>query len=212
MQNFCNLDKKGTVIISAGRAGSHLMADMMTIYLQKHSACNNLGEVFFNGTDIHTTKQLRAQLQTMEVTDSYKIFQVQHFATQIQILRFANEMFDNYHVVSLSRKNLMAQFFGLQILHNFYDITPVHTIKGVPDNFSALHNKKITVSKDSVYQFLAHLEIVKNCKSDLHISYEDFVATHDTSVSKYTKNHYPVTPQTLFENYQEVEDWLLGND
>lgn len=212
MQDFFDLNKKGTVIISAGRAGSHLMADMLTIYLQKHTVCKNLGEIFWDGINIASTKQLRKQMELLRLDNSYKIFQVQHFATQIQISRFANDIFDDYHVVHLSRHNLMAQFFGLQILHNFYDIAPVHTIKGVPDNFAALQNKKISVSKDSVYQFLAHIEIVKNCKFNNHITYEDFVGTYDTSISKYTKNQYPVTPQTLFENYQEVENWLYGHD
>lgn len=212
MNQYYNLTKKGTIILSAGRAGSHLMADLLNKNLTNITLVKNLGEIFFQTGAPLCTNDFLKKINSLSTQSNYVILQVQDFMSQIQILRFSPDWMQQYHVVHLTRNDLVGQFFGLQILRNFYDVVPVHTIKGIKDSFDPLKDKKITISKDTVYQFLAHIELLKLFKSDVEITYEKFITTADTLSSKYQKNQYPIGPEELFENYNEVVDWLYGRD
>lgn len=215
MQQYYDLKKKGTVVLSAGRAGSHLLADMLYTNLKPVTPVDSLGEVFFKNVTTPVTLSVGEMLHKIKTLDSvskYVILQVQDFVSQVQILKFASDWLQNYHVIYLTRDNIMAQFFGLQILQNFHNVVPVHTIKGIDDSFNPLKNKKITVARDTVYQFFAHTEILKLFKYDVATTYENIIQESTISQSRYQKNQYPVGPQELFENYDQVVEWLYGQD
>jgi hypothetical protein len=212
MNQYYDLTKKGTVILSAGRAGSHLMGDTISTHIKNITPVTNFGEIFFPGGVPLCTSDFLKKVDSLSSQSNYAVLQVQDFTNQLQILRFNTSWLEQYHVVCLTRSNLIKHFFGLQILRNFHSILPTHTINGIPGSFDALKGKKITVSKDTVYQFFAHNEILKLFNSDVEVSYENFIKTPDIMLSKYQKNQYPIGPEDLFENYNELVDWLYGRD
>lgn len=212
MESLYNLDKKGTVILSVGRAGSHLMGDMLHKHLSNLNIKSaNLIEYFFINRS-NTTSYYNKLVSNLSGTTDYNIIQIQDFTNQIRLLRFDSSWLADYHVVRLTRNDLMAQFFGLQVLRNYYEIVPMHLIKGINDSYDRIADRTLTISFDDVYQYLSHCEIIKLIPSDFEISYEDFIAEENTEISKYLKNKYPITAEQLFSNYNDVLNWLYGND
>jgi len=212
MESLYNLDKKGTVILSVGRAGSHLMGDMITEHLKSLNAnITNRTEYFFQNRPNTTASYNKLVLELADST-TYNVIQIQDFNNQIRLLRFDSSWLNDYHVVRLTRNDLMAQFFGLQVLRNFYQVVPAHLVKGIRDSFDNLIDQNLTISFDEVYQFLSHCELIKLIPADFEISYEDFIAAEETEISKYQKNKYPITSEQLFNNYTDVLNWLYGND
>jgi hypothetical protein len=212
MQQFFDLNKNGTVILSAGRAGSHLVGDLLTSHLQQNSIPAVNLEEYFWVAKTQSVKQFNTLVDNLNLHKAYQIIQVQDFTNQVRIINFASAWLENYHVVHLTRDNLLSQFFGLHILYNFYNFVPTHSVKGVKDSFNYLADKRISVSQDDVYQFLSHCNLLKLINNDFEISYENVVTSLDLSKSKYQKNSYPLTAEQFFINHDDVVKWLYGKD
>jgi len=211
-----NFNKKGTLIVTIGRSGSHLLGDIISNQLTDLKVQHvNYKEHFLkhNGTlkltEFHNF--YKSKIDTLIKDPTYIICQIQDFNSKIYLSRYHKELFDHYHVIVLERQDQLAHFFSKQLLQNFYTVIPTHTIDGINDNFNSLKSQsKIKVSSDEVFQFYSEKKLLDSFARDGTIVYEDMILWEEVAQSKYKKNQYPVSFDQLFDNYKDLEKLFNG--
>ena len=207
-----DLNKKGTFIITIGRSGSHLLGDVLFNHLSNITNTINLREFFLNYTDPLTKINgfYNSKLSNLRDHTLYTIVQVQDFQSKLWLLRNLSKIQD-YHIVILRRRDQLEHFFSRQVLLNFYDIIPAHTIVGQTDEiFSKLVGKQLTIDESSVWQFYSELELLNRFAGD-SIYYEDMLSWDEITSSKYVKNVYPITYEELFTNYDDIVEHFTND-
>lgn len=212
-----DLNKKGTVIITIGRSGSHLLGDIISNQLTNnkiahYSLLENLMNYSLNFETVNDF--YKNTLAEMSNNPNYIISQIQDFNSKVWLLsNYSNKWLNDYHVVILKRTNKVAHFFSKQILENFNSTIPVHTIKGFNyGDFSSLKNQTHTVDIDSVWQFLSEQQILNRFDGNQTVIYEDMITWPEVDQSKYLKNNYNVNFKDLFTNYTDVVSMLEYHD
>jgi hypothetical protein len=211
MVNLYDLNKKGTVIITIGRSGSHLLGDIISNQLKKKNI------VYTNCTEIFLTWEPISQLHdffktTMQKVDQlpcYKIIQIQDFQSKLWMIRYGIKWLSEYHVIILQREDNINHLCSKLILQNFHHAVPVHTIKYTNSgNFDILKNIKITITIDDVCQFLSEKELLSKFTANEIVEYNDMCQWPTVAESKYLKNNYKIELSELFTNYDDLVKFL----
>lgn len=206
-----NLNKKGTIIITIGRSGSHLLGDIISNKLTKNNIEHkSFKEMFLYPPTVHTIDTFYKTAKNKLINfPCYTIVQVQDFNSKLWLLTYENDWLSDYHVIILKRTDNIAHFFSKQILENFHATVPVHTFKGINSgSFASLQNKSLTVDIDSVWQFYSEKQILNRFIGDETVIYEDMIQWDDVKQSMYLKNNYTVAFQDLFTNYNKIVEML----
>jgi hypothetical protein len=207
-----DLNKKGTLIVTIGRSGSHLLGDVISNQLVSLGIQHTNHKEYFlkhNGPldwpghhNFYKSKISRLLKDT-----AYTICQIQDFYSKVYLSKHYKELFDQYHIVVLERQDQLVHFFSKQLLHNFHNVIPTHTINGINDNFDLLKNQsKIKISIDDVFQFYSEKLLLDLFDRDVTVVYEDMILWEEVVKSKYKKNQYPVSFDQLFDNFEEIAD------
>ena len=212
-----DLNKKGTLIVTIGRSGSHLLGDVISNQLTGLGIQHiNYKEYFVkhNGSEPWPglPKFYKSKINRLLKDTVYTICQIQDFYSKIYLSRYNKELFDQYHVVVLEKQNQLSHFLSKQLLQNFHTVIPTHTIDGINDSFDSLKSQsKIKVSIDDVFQFYSEKQLLDLFPRDSTIVYEDMILWDEVKKSKYKKNQYPVSFDQLFDNFKEIES-LFNNE
>jgi hypothetical protein len=212
MSNLYNLNKKGTIIITIGRSGSHLLGNIVEILLKdKKIPVINYKENFLNYecpiskiNNFYKTQSIKLD----NSDDNYIISQIQDFQSKLWLLQYGEDWLKKYHVVVLKRKDKINHFFSRQLLTNFYSDIPIHTIKGHQVSFDNLIGKHIQLSEHTVWQFYSEIEILNRFDGDETVYYEDIINYPEVNRSIYIKNQYPVNYEKIFLNYMDIVTFL----
>lgn len=210
-----DLNKKGTIIITIGRSGSHLLGDIIS----KELTLNKVNHVCLKENFLQRTTNFQTvstfykkTLNDMLNETRYVISQIQDFNTKLWILTYGSDWLKKYHVIVLKRNNQIAHFFSKQILENFHQEIPTHTKKGIDTGtFDSLKNQRLEVNVDSVWQFYSDQQLLDRFKSDYTVVYEDMIKWPAVEKSIYLKNNYKIKYEDLFSNYHEVVAMLSQN-
>lgn len=212
MVKLYDLTKRGTIILTIGRSGSHLLGDIVEQTVKTaHPSVVNLKEHFLiNDHDFSVNKEFRSRILIAEHLQemNYLIIQIQDFASKLWFLNHLPDWFKDYHVIILRRRDKVSHFFSRQVLLNFWDQIPIHAIRGVDNGteitFENLRDKKAVASVSKIWQFYAELLALDIFEGDETVYYEDMLTWPETGASLYLKNPYPVSYEELFENYHDV--------
>tara|TARA_R110000868_G_C10639886_1_gene744049 strand:+ start:43 stop:687 length:645 start_codon:yes stop_codon:yes gene_type:complete len=206
-----NLHKKGTIIITIGRSGSHLLGDIISNQLKKKNiAYANCLELFLTSVTISSMHNFfKTTIQKVDQLTSYKIIQIQDFQSKLWMIRYGTKWLSEYHVIVLQREDNINHLCSRLILQNFHHAIPVHTIKNIDSgNFNILKNNKIIITVDDVCQFLAEKEVLSRFAADETVEYTDMRQWSAIAESKYLKNNYEVKLSELFTNYTDLVNFL----
>jgi hypothetical protein len=156
MVTLYDLNKKGTIIITIGRSGSHLLGDIVSNELKKKNiAHTNCTELFLTSSLISSVHNFfKTTMQQVDQLTSYKIIQIQDFQSKLWMIRHGTKWLLDYHVILLQRNDNVNHLCSRLILQNFHHAIPVHTIKNTDSgNFNILKDTKITITIDDICQF-----------------------------------------------------------
>jgi hypothetical protein len=219
MVKLYDLNKRGTIIITIGRSGSHLLGDIISNKLKLANVSHKSHRENFHCYDQSIAKVsdfYKNQVGIMSGISEYQISQMQDFQIKVWLLSTNSSWLKDYHIVVLKRNDNIQHFFSKQILENFHSTVPVHSFKKElatykAGNFNSLQGQKLTVSAGTVFQFLAEKQLLERFDCDETVVYEDLVTWPDVAKSVYEKNNYgSMTPSDLFDNYKDIEN-LLDN-
>ena len=203
-----DLNKKGTLIITIGRSGSHLLGDIISNELETNNIpYKNLLENFLqvSPTRYKAHNFYKTQLDNMINTPQYVISQIQDFSSKLWILTHGTKWLSDYHVIILKRNDPVAHFFSRQVLQKFHHVIPVHTFKGINNGtFDNLKNQLTTIDTDDVWQFYSEQQILNRFIGDNIVYYEDMCTWKQVNQSKYLKNNYKINFKDLFTNYTNI--------
>lgn len=218
MNNLYNTDKRGTIIVTIGRSGSHLLGDIIEQRLNRLNipAVNLLEELLLPDSFSFNEKYRNAVSRVDRAGRvRYTIVQVQDFNSKLWLLRNHVSWLNDYHVVVLKRRDHAKHFLSRQILENFWDVIPVHTRRGVTEgehvSFDNLHNKKIEINPSAIWQFYSEQEILNRFEYNELVYYEDLLDYPESTTSNYIKNNYKINFEDLFTNYKDITK-LLNNE
>jgi hypothetical protein len=206
-------NKKGTIIITVGRSGSHLLGDIISNKLKLANVSHRSLTENFHYYDQSVEKVsafYKKQVDLMAGNSKYLISQIQDFQIKVWLLSTNSSWLKDYHIIVLKRNDNIQHFFSKQILENFHATVPVHSFKKElftykVGNFDSLKDQKLTVSADTVFQFLAEKQLLARFDCDETVVYEDLVTWPDVAKSMYEKNNYGIGFDDLIVNYQEVK-------
>ena len=218
MNNLYNTDKRGTIIVTIGRSGSHLLGDIIEQRLNNLNipAVNLLEELLLSDSFTFNADYRNAIGRVDRASRArYTIVQVQDFNSKLWLLKNHLEWLNDYHIVVLKRRDQIKHFFSRQILENFWDVIPVHTKRSVTEgehvSFDNLQNKKIEITPGAIWQFYSEQEILNRFEYNELVYYEDLVNYPESTTSNYVKNNYKINFEDLFTNYTDIVK-LLNNE
>jgi hypothetical protein len=211
MVNLYDLNKKGTVIITIGRSGSHLLGDIISNQLKKKDiAYTNCTELFLTWKPISQLHNFfKTTMQKVDQLPEYKVIQIQDFQSKLWMIRYGAKWLSDYHVIILQRQDNIDHLCSRLILQNFHHAIPVHTVKHTDSgNFDILKNNKITITMDDVCQFLSEKELLSRFTANETVEYTDMRQWPMVAESKYLKNNYKIELSQLFTNYNDLVKFL----
>lgn len=217
MTKLYDLSKHGTIIITIGRSGSHLLGDIIEQrLLASNVPVTNLREgLLVNDPSFDANQVIGSLVNKVQKHQGYVILQVQDFVSKLWLLRGNTNWLNDYHVVILKRRNQLNHFFSRQLLSNFWKTIPVHTKRdaneGADVSFNNLKGKQVQVPIDAVWQFYSEQTALNQFDGDEVVYYEDLVDYPESATSLYIKNDYKIDFRDLFTNYDDVAG-MLTND
>ena len=206
-----DLNKKGTIIVTSGRSGSHLLGDIVSNELKKKNiAHTNCTEIFLTSSPIYSVHNFfKTTMQQVDQLTSYKIIQIQDFQSKLWMICHGIKWLSEYHIIVLQRDDTVNHLCSKLILHNFHHVIPIHTIKNTDSgNFNILKDNKITITIDDICQFLAEKELLARFTADETVEYNNMCQWSITAESKYLKNNYDIKLSDLFTNYDDLIKFL----
>jgi hypothetical protein len=204
--------KKGTVIITMPRSGSHLLGDIISVRAQQHGVnVNNLAEYFLNyNVDLSTAHAyFKSMIANLDNITGYQIIQLTDFTSKIWLLNYGQEFLKKYHVVTLKRKNQADHLMSKVILEKYHNIVSAHTTDKYDGGyFNLINQEPFSVDLDTVLQFKVESNLINLFDCACEVYYEDIVSMPEVGQSQYKKNPYPVTFNQLCNNFDEIKDFF----
>jgi len=199
--DFYDLSKKGTLIVSTYRSGTHFLGDTLVNHLRE-----NYG-------------QLRLVIDADEVED-LEFLQVPSYSYEVVILNSLKpkiplvkeqSLLDDWHVVKLTRNNKQAHWISYYIWCYFntkkqqVDNSNLPHHGGTQDKYA--HIKPAVVDISRIEQWLLEQYLVHLFNSDVIIDYTNLHNLEGTEF-KWNPNDYGLGVEDLFVNHLEVKNLL----
>jgi len=210
-----DLNKKGTIIVGQMRSGTQHLLSSINIELEKNNIqTNNNGEYFkdtFNkdiqlGPKKYSFFNIIDKIKEQDKGTAYSVGTIVYPTTFDMISQY-NENYkyfsENYHLIKLIRKDLMAHFMSY-VLHNLPDAKHFNIIGKINKNSTILSMDeiKINIPYESgigeINQFMDDRLKIERFKADTTVYYEDLLNNPST------KNNYGISPKNFFANYDEI--------
>ena len=190
-------DKKGILVISSPRSGTHMMTSILANTIDIKNKIN-INEIYVNNVDKLNILQ---QLKDIEQQYSEKFIIasiVQWYVINLLIPHW--DYLKDYYIIDLRRYDKIAQYTSWCILQASGQYNP--SVE------SYQHLLPITVDIEHVERFIASQNICYAIKADKVLYYEDVVKLNQFSSTK--KNYYPIDVNDIFSDYEIIYK-LLGN-
>lgn len=191
MRDFYNLEKRGTVIISTYRSGTHFLLDSLCLHLGNTV---NLGE-----------------LDNPEIpqTAAYSVSIINAVVPKIMLVK-EQELLKDYHVVCLTRNDKINHWISYYVWRQFnteqqrFDDSNLPHHGGDKSKYHDLPIQEYDLSQ--IENWLTEQYIVNLFQSDALIDYDDLSKLE--SDIRWTPNDYDKTLSQLFTNHKEIENML----
>lgn len=191
------IGKKGIVVISAPRSGSHWLTNALYRYSNKSNRVL-LGEIY--------TKRSADVLSELNIIkDKYKdkfIFaSIVQYVQKNRLIQYADQ-FKDYYIINLRRRDKVAQYISFAIMTLSWSLDP----KSHSPAWGLMSDKfPIEVTNDLLDHFIAEQNFDYVWPADLIMYYEDLPKEMS---SRYQKNEYPMLPSEIFSDYELVKQRL----
>ena len=189
-------NKKGTIIISCYRSGTHFVLDNLNVALLTRLTLN-LGEVDdYSFLTRNTDRYILAILNS--VKPKVHLVGNQHKLSQ-------------WHKVQLTRNDKIGHRISdyLWKYHNTleqrFNATNLPHHGGTPENYK--HIKAVDFDLDVLGSWLLEQHIVNLFHADVSIDYDDLKSITGTSIT-WNPNVYGLTLEDLFINHKEIKEFL----
>ena len=208
-----DLNKKGTIIVGQQRSGTqHLLKLVETSLVKNKIEKTNNGEYFNDVFDKKICKNsndkkysffnIIDKIKEQDISTSYSIGTIVYHTTFDMISQYdinCKYFSENYHLIKLIRKDIMAHFMSVVIFNatNFQH-----------SSISSLTEINISIPyKPPITQLVTFMETrleIERFKADTIIYYEDLL----NNISTLKQNKYGLTPKEFFANYDEILNYF----
>jgi hypothetical protein len=206
-----DLNKKGTIIVGQMRSGTQHLLSSITIELEKNNIqTSNNGEYFddiFNediylGPKRYSFFNIINKIKEQDKGTAYSIGTVVYTSTFDMISQHHENykyFSENYHLVKLIRKDMLAHFMSTVL---FRASSAKHS------GILSLDEIKINIPYkpliDELVLFMNERLEIERFKADTTVYYEDLLNYQ----SVLSKNNYGISPKDFFANYDEVFNYF----
>jgi hypothetical protein len=196
--DFYDVSKKGTLIVSTYRSGTHFLYDNL----------------------VHHLRENRIRLRPLNEVDDLAFLQVPDHSYTVAILNSVGpkislvkeqSLLDEWHVVNLTRNNKQAHWVSYYIWRYFnteqqqFDDSNLPHHGGTRDKYA--HIKPAVIDTSVIEQWLLEQYLVHLFKGSMMIDYEDLHSVTGTEF-KWNPNDYGLIAEDLFVNHLEVKNLL----
>jgi hypothetical protein len=206
-----DLNKKGTIIVGQMRSGTQHLLSSINIELEKNNIqTNNNGEYFkdtFNkdiqlGPKKYSFFNIIDKIKEQDKGTAYSVGTIVYPTTFDMISQY-NENYkyfsENYHLIKLIRKDMMAHFMSYMVFKaSFAKHSGILSLDEIKINIP--YKPLVT---ELVPFMNARLEI-ERFKADTTVYYEDL----SNYQSALLKNNYGISPKDFFANYDEIFNYF----
>jgi hypothetical protein len=191
------IGKKGILIISTPRSGSHMLASMVYNILEIENKVN-LGEIYCHDVDKLDILQHLKNIELSHAGEFIIASIVQYYA--INLLIPNQKYFKDYYLIDLRRRDKIAQYASWCIFQKTGNFSPN------PESYK--HLLPLPVDIEHVERFIASQNFCYAIPAHKILYYEEVVNLN--LPSSFTKNHYPIDIKDIFSDYEVIYK-LLGN-
>lgn len=206
-----DLNKKGTIIAGQMRSGTQHLLSLISLELGKNNIqTNSNGEYFsdvFNKTIQLSPKRysffnIIDKIKEQDNSTAYSLGTMVYYTTFDMISQYHENykyFSENYHLVKLIRKDLMAHFMSYVVFN-----TSVNTHSGIISLDKVKINIPYKPAFTEMHQFMNERLEVERFKADTTVYYEDL----SNYQSALLKNNYGISPKDFFVNYDEIFNYF----
>ncbi len=196
--DFYDLSKKGTLIVSTYRSGTHFLYDNLVEHLQT----KNIGLTLFNEV---------GDLEFLQSSGSnYKIAILNSVGPKISLVK-EQCLLNDWHVVTLTRNDKLLHWMSYYVWQQFNteqqrvnnSNLPHHG--GTRDKYK--HISPVTIDTSVIEQWLLEQYLVHLFKGSIVIDYADLSTVSGTEFI-WNPNDYGLSVEDLFVNHVEVKNLL----
>jgi hypothetical protein len=201
------LNKKGTIVVGHMRSGSQYLLSLVKLEVQKNNIeFDDNGEYFKDifsvikyTNNCYSFLNIIDKIKEQDASTSYSVGTIVYPNSLDMISQHkANYKYfsDNYHLIKMIRKDVMAQFMSYMI---FVESRARHS--GIQSIDEVKINTPYTADSLHIIHYLNKLLELERFKADTTVYYEDLPHLPTPGL---TKNNYNMTPKEFFKNYDDI--------
>lgn len=196
ISEFYNNKKKGTLIISSYRSGTHFIYDNLLSYLR------------FNSIAINTYNEVD-DIKFLE-TNRYGVAIINAVSPKLELVMNQN-LIKDWHVVRLTRVDKKYHWISYYVWKYFntvrqqFDNTNLPHHGGTRDRYQ--HIPQVEFSLPEIETWLLEQLLINLFIADISLDYNELSSVTDT-VFKWNPNDYNLTLEKLFTNHFQIGKYL----